>query len=229
MVERHADSQQFFTSDGSDNWITIKGGSFFADAVLMEALKGGHVSGVFSGKNLNPYLTLTVAPVEGEGVAEVEPKVYLLSEEFAPKVDEVIVVKKAYYKASENTLRAYAPGGAQGQSLTVDTSLFNYDFRDGYSYTVTGVINIKESWATNGGKGLMDYDFPFQNYTLLVLDAEEIAPPTAIDGIFVEDGVKSVRFYNAAGVESNVPFQGINIVVKEMNDGSKVTTKAIIK
>ena len=229
VVERHADSQQFFTSDGSDNWITIKGGSFFADAVLMEALKGGHVSGVFSGKNLNPYLTLTVAPVEGEGVSEVEPKVYLLSEEFAPMVDEVIVVKKAYYKASENTLRAYAPGGAQGQSLTVDTSLFNYDFRDGYSYTVTGVINIKEPWATNGGKGLMDYDFPFQNYTLLVLDAEEIAPPTAINGIFVEDGVKSVRFYNAAGVESNVPFQGINIVVKEMNDGSKVTTKAIIK
>ena len=94
---------------------------------------------------------------------------------------------------------------------------------------MTGVINIKESWATTGGKGLMDYDYAFQNYKLLVTDVIEEPIPTAINGIFLEEGVKSVRYYNAAGVESNVPFNGINIIVKEMNDGSRVTTKAIIK
>ena len=41
--------------------------------------------------------------------------------------------------------------------------------------------------------------------------------------------MKSVRYFNAAGLESNVPFPGVNIIVKEMNDGSKVTTKAIVK
>ena len=207
----------------------IKGGDFFADAILMESLKGGYVSGVFSDKNLNPYLTLTIAPIEGEDVDPVEPGVYSLANDFAPKVDEVIKVSKAYYNGSENTLRAYAPGGPQGQSLTVDISLFDYDFKDGYSYNVTGVINIKEPWTATSGKGLMDYVYPFQNYKILVLDADELAPPTAIDNIVAEQGVKSVRFYNAAGVESKVPFQGVNIVVKEMIDGSKVTTKAIIK
>ena len=229
VVDRHMDSQQFFTSDGNENWITIKGGDFFADAILMESLKGGYVSGVFSDKNLNPYLTLTIAPIEGEDVDPVEPGVYSLANDFAPKVDEVIKVSKAYYNGSENTLRAYAPGGPQGQSLTVDISLFDYDFKDGYSYNVTGVINIKEPWTATSGKGLMDYVYPFQNYKILVLDADELAPPTAIDNIVAEQGVKSVRFYNAAGVESKVPFQGVNIVVKEMIDGSKVTTKAIIK
>lgn len=96
-------------------------------------------------------------------------------------------------------------------------------------FTVTGVINIKEPWATTGGKGLMDYDYAFQNYKLLVTDVIEEPIPTAINGIFLEEGVKSVRYYNAAGVESNVPFNGLNIIVKEMNDGTKVTTKAIIK
>lgn len=233
VVENHEGTQQFFTSDGSDNWITIKGGNFFADASLMDAFKGGYVSGVFSEKNWNPYLTLSVAPTEGEDVAEVEPKTYMLSDQengFAPKVDEVIVVSKAYYKESDNALRAYSPGsGAQGKSLTVDTSLYNYEFKDGYRYNVTGVINIKEPWDTTSGINPLDYNYPFQNYKLLVLEVEELAPPTAIDGIIVEEGVKSVRYYNVAGAESTVPFNGVNIIVKEMNDGTRVTTKAIIK
>lgn len=226
VVNSHQATSQYFTSDGNDNWITLKADNHFVTA---QALQGGHVSGVFSGKNLNPYLMLTVDPAVAEDGISVDPASYSLANEFAPKVNEVIIVSKAYYKASDNALRAYAPGGAQGQSCTVDTSLFSYDFEDGKKYTVKGVINIKEPWATTGGKGLLDYDYPFQNYKLLVLDVTEEPIPTAINGIFLEEGVKSVRYYNAAGVESNVPFNGLNIIVKEMNDGSKVTTKAIIK
>ena len=231
VVDRHVGTEQFFTSDGNDNWITIKAGDFFADATLMDALKGGYVSGVFSDKNQNPYLTLTVAPEEAEDATEVDAKTYVLYDEFTPKVDEVINVSKAYYKSSENTLRAYAPGaGAQGQSLEVDTSLFNFNFVDGHQYNVRGVINIKEPWNTvPSGISPRDYDFPFQNYKLFVLDVEETQIPTAIDDIFAEQGVKSVRYYNAAGAESTVPFSGVNIIVKEMLDGTKVTTKAIIK
>lgn len=39
--------------------------------------------------------------------------------------------------------------------------------------------------------------------------------------------VKSVRYYNAAGVESATPFSGVNIVVKEFTDGSRATTKVL--
>ena len=226
VVNSHQATSQYFTSDCNDNWITLKADNHFVTA---QALQGGHVSGVFSGKNLNPYLMLTVDPAVAEDGISVDPASYSLANTFEPKVDEVIIVSKAYYKASDNALRAYAPGGAQGQSCTVDTSLFSYDFEDGKKYTVKGVINIKEPWATTGGKGLLDYDFPFQNYKLLVLDVTEEPIPTAINGIFLEEGVKSIRFYNAAGHESTTPFQGINIVVKEMIDGSRVTTKAIIK
>ena len=226
VVEKSDVTKQYFTSDGNDNWITINGSSYY-DGSDIPGFKGGRVSGVFGGKNLNPYLTISTTPTMIEEAQPVEPASYSLANPFSPKVDEVIIVSKAYYKASENTLRAYAPGGAQGQSCTVDNSLFSYDFEDGKQYTVRGVINIKEPWATPSGISMMDYDYPFQNYKLLVTDVTEEPPTTAINNIYLEEGVKSVRFYNAAGVESNVPFPGVNIVVKEMNDGSKVTTKVI--
>ena len=225
VVDSHQATSQYFTSDGNDNWITLKADNHFVTA---QALQGGHVSGVFSGKDLNPYLMLTVDPAVLEDGISVDPANYSLANEFTPKVDEVIIVSKAYYKASEKTLRAYAPSNAiQGQSCTVDTSLFPYEFQDGYQYTVRGVINIKEPWATPAPIGMKDYNYPFQNYKLLVLEVTEEQVPTGIDGIAMEEGVKAVHYYNAAGQQSTVPFRGVNIVVKEMLDGTKVTTKMV--
>ncbi len=51
--------------------------------------------------------------------------------------------------------------------------------------------------------------------------------PTGIDGVGVMNNVASVKYYNAAGVESDIPFQGVNIVVTRYNDGSTTTTKIL--
>lgn len=50
--------------------------------------------------------------------------------------------------------------------------------------------------------------------------------PTGIENLSMEN-VKSVRYYNATGVESATPFQGVNIVVREMTDGSKSVIKVV--
>lgn len=50
---------------------------------------------------------------------------------------------------------------------------------------------------------------------------------TAITSIEGEKTVSNVRYYNVAGVESNVPFNGMNIVVKTYNDRSSTTEKMI--
>ena len=50
--------------------------------------------------------------------------------------------------------------------------------------------------------------------------------PQAIDNINMEN-VKAVRFYNMQGIESATPFHGVNIVVREMNDGTKNVTKMV--
>lgn len=48
---------------------------------------------------------------------------------------------------------------------------------------------------------------------------------TAITTVEGEKTENSVRYYNVAGMESDVPFKGMNIVVKTYSDGSRTTEK----
>ena len=50
---------------------------------------------------------------------------------------------------------------------------------------------------------------------------------TAITTVEGEKTVNSVRYYNVAGMESDIPFKGMNIVVKTYSDGSRTTEKMI--
>lgn len=49
--------------------------------------------------------------------------------------------------------------------------------------------------------------------------------PTSIFGVVSSKAVKGIKYYNVAGVESDVPFQGVNIEVTTYTDGSRTTRK----
>ena len=58
----------------------------------------------------------------------------------------------------------------------------------------------------------------------------ESALPTAINTVEVGNGeIKSIKYVNVAGIVSDRPFQGVNIVVTEYTDGSRTTTKMLRK
>ncbi len=50
---------------------------------------------------------------------------------------------------------------------------------------------------------------------------------TAVNDVNTEKAVTRVRYYNVAGVESDQPFDGVNIIVTEYNDGTKTTSKQL--
>lgn len=50
---------------------------------------------------------------------------------------------------------------------------------------------------------------------------------TAVSDVNTEKAVTRVRYYNVAGVESDQPFDGVNIIVTEYNDGTKTTSKQL--
>ncbi len=50
---------------------------------------------------------------------------------------------------------------------------------------------------------------------------------THVDDVTVAKTVKSVRYYNVAGIETSEPQDGINIVVTTYTDGTKTTTKVL--
>lgn len=88
---------------------------------------------------------------------------------------------------------------------------------DGYGYNFTAIIKKTESKDAG--------------YMVYPLDLDEgIDPATAIESVVAGNGeVKSVKFYNVAGIESATPFQGVNIVVTEYTDGSRTTSKMLRK
>lgn len=49
--------------------------------------------------------------------------------------------------------------------------------------------------------------------------------PTSIFGVVTVKEVARVKYYNMAGIESDVPFQGVNIEVTTYTDGSRTTRK----
>ena len=71
----------------------------------------------------------------------------------------------------------------------------------------------------------------YENITVLPIDltaSSEVV--TAINTVETGNGeVKSVKYVNVAGMVSDVPFQGVNIVVTEYSDGSRSTSKMLRK
>ena len=65
-----------------------------------------------------------------------------------------------------------------------------------------------------------DGDGPDTEFTVHVV-------ATAVKDVTTAKAVKSVKYYNVAGMESAEPFDGVNIVVTNYTDGTKSTTKVI--
>ena len=50
---------------------------------------------------------------------------------------------------------------------------------------------------------------------------------TSVEGVKGTTTVKAVKFYNLQGIESDTPFDGINIVVEQLNDGTTRSSKML--
>lgn len=226
VVEIANNADYAFLTDG-ENWIKVEFNEENEDAFYNDYIKGGTLKGTLKDIELNPYLVATATPEAGETAVDYEIVTVDLVDAFTLKVNQVAEIL-GYWNEADGALRAYAPAnGAQGQSMTVNTAWAgdNITLVDGHLYQIRSAITLKEAWNDNtSGKGLKDYDYDFQNYIANAL----IAPstPTGIENLNLSN-VKSVRYYNVAGIESTTPFKGINIVVMEMNDGSKKTVKVV--
>lgn len=66
-------------------------------------------------------------------------------------------------------------------------------------------------------------------YIFEILDEEGNSTFTKIEAIAANKEIKLVRYYNIAGIESNKPFDGINVVVTTYSDGSKSVAKILRK
>lgn len=105
---------------------------------------------------------------------------------------------------------------------------------EGYGYDFTAIIRMVETTSSNAPSLKRQGDIQNDqsaNYVVYPLDLDEGQnPATAINTVDVNGkAVKSVKYVNVAGMVSDKPFSGVNIVVTEYTDGSRTTSKMLRK
>ena len=129
---------------------------------------------------------------------------------------------------------AWAKGTLEGNTLTIPDGqymglynggpiflssayyaiVFNYDALD-------KAFTLQHEMYLNA----RNYDIYYYAYTKPGAVIKAIIP-TAIDGN-TDDDVKSVRYYNAAGVQTENLSEGVNIIMKEKKDGTTIIKKVV--
>ena len=165
-----------------------------------------------------------------------------------PKPQEYATIEYAVYHDG----KFYVPersGGDNNQAydvviegavpLSSDNSYYDQSgtpsFQDGHVYTLT--VIIKQAGTTAAGAPRLKDEGTSMEYGSAVATDWEVAIVgyehksenvwTPIDTVDSGREVARVRYYNLMGVESDRPFQGVNIIVKEYTDGTRSTTKVI--
>lgn len=121
------------------------------------------------------------------------------------------------YDPAANTIDPtsyYAYYGGQDCHGTIDVAEGTIDITDPW-----GCVVGNNNWNTMSATVVVEY-FESSHMT---------RTSTGINSIATDAQVVNTRYYNALGVESAQPFHGVNIIVKELSNGQKTTTKQLFK
>ena len=119
----------------------------------------------------------------------------------------------------------------EGQMLSINNAYMetsNLVMRQ--RYDIEGVLRLKAAWdpETEANGAPRKVKVTDSNYH----DNMEIMPynvniVTGVDDLNVNGNAVGVKYYNVAGMASDKPFEGVNIVVTRNADGTTSTTKVV--
>ena len=150
-----------------------------------------------------------------------------------PKIQEVCYITYAQWNAL-GYFTVPSNSGIKG-GFQVGWAYNNYNgtpsLHDGTVYKFHAIVNRNDKeYGPNNPISAKD-ELPFSEHiTVLPIDLtgdDNII--TAINTVSANGEVKSVKYVNVAGIVSDTPFQGVNIVVTEYTDGSRTTSKMLRK
>ena len=122
-----------------------------------------------------------------------------------------------------------ASGTFGGRLATSQAEPLNVTFRARLYYRSKSVNNTQNNNKAPRMAGASDEGGNYYYIVEKILPAEIYRDEnhTAVDGVTVAKEVESVKFYNVAGMESDKPFEGVNIVVTRYTDGTTSSQKVL--
>ncbi|MBO4870827.1 MAG: choice-of-anchor D domain-containing protein [Muribaculaceae bacterium] len=230
-------------TDNQGNWV---GTTFTAE--MRDALNGvnsvKNVRGTLTDLDINPVITLTATPVAGESSEEaVLETINLSTATFIDVPGNCLAEVTGYYKDGHLQAFSGTTGTCDpGQILMIDNKYIGDDLNNdtfiGQQVVLKAIVMLKEAWepeveedpAEGAPRRVKKSDMDSaSNYTIVPVSgsvSNDITTGTA--DLKVYGNVESVEYYNAAGMKSDKPFEGINIVVTRYTDGT-VSTKKVVK
>ena len=210
--------------------------TLFASLAAKQVLAPGTVKGKLADRLTNPRLVLNSVPEELNDVElpTLTMFKYDLSRDYLAALGCEVGQADGYFFYKEGKPYLYS------EQDTVMVKL-NFDYapaleaemaaREGNLYGLLCVFTLDEPWEENTGYAPMrrihatDEDY-FTNYTIYPL---AILSCAAVDETVVGNQVVDVQYITPAGVISQQPQDGVNIVVKTLSNGSRTTDKRVIK
>ena len=197
-----------------------------------EALLPGTVRGVLHDRLTSPRLDLNGMPVAMDDVELPALTLfsYNLDEDYLAALGNELGRAEGYFFYRDG--KPYLC--SEGDSVTVKLD-FGYSpdleaemaAKEGFRYSLLCVFTLDEPWEENTAGAPMrrihatDDDY-FTNYTIHPL---AILSSASVDEIESAKQVIDVKYVNAAGITSETPLDGVNIVVTTHSDGTRTTTK----
>ncbi len=214
------------------NWVGIKVTSVPTSVVKGAKLK--NVTGKIVDTN-NPTIQCKTVEVDGSG--SFTPKTYSIanfsgSPQYStpnnhpfffatPKANEICDIVWAEYDddGTSKTFNVPVTDAGLSGSVNADFSLCPQTPETNNVYKFLGLV-LKTSSSKAASTGYTVY--PLEQMT----NMGDTSVPTGISNVNTGN-VVSVKYYNAMGVESSVPFNGVNIVVTTYDNGTRTTSKVI--
>ena len=208
--------------------------ALFASLAAMDVLAPGTVKGSLQDVDTNPRLVLNSVPaaVEDAELPTLTLFQYDLSKDYLTAMGHQVGRADGYF-----FYRDGVPCLCSEQDTVVVKLAFDFApeleaemaGHEGFSYGVLCVFSLDEPWQENSASIRRvlstDADY-FTNYTIHPL---AIISRAAVDEVIGEKQVVDVKYVTPAGVISELPQDGVNIVVTTHSDGSRTTTKRLNK
>ncbi|MBQ2484909.1 MAG: hypothetical protein II519_06305 [Muribaculaceae bacterium] len=221
---------QVFVTNGTD-WVRLAG------VYNTDELRPGYcvdltqtITSGFEGKGTYPTIILdSWASFYSDDPQVPDIASYSLAEGFdpMPKPCQVVTLVGWFYNIDDTNVLCADNGNDHG--LTIELYEAEYaNLTEGNMYTIQAAIALNEPWdnsAANAPRRMKPSDSnATDNLRAMVIKADIV---TGVSEHVTESEIVGVKYVNLAGQSSNVPFNGINIVVTTHADGTTTVAKQL--
>lgn len=251
LVDTYAEWGYTWYQDWYPTWIALDCGDdaeLYNTICQMQALAPNTVKGEVVDVNTNPRLILNSVPtaITDPDFTDYHTYTYNLSYDKIQALGNELGVAHGKYKLLSG--EPYLCSAEDSVKVRLDFSInpeLQNSLVEGTRYEIMSVFKVNEPWEVEEYSLVPQRSFKaavrkamkapalkvhysdtdyYNNYTIMPVSA---SPTTGVEVVDTAKQAVKVKYVNMLGVMSDTPFNGVNVVITEYNDGSRVVIKEV--